>query len=293
MDSRVCPPPALPLARDFPCSDGHVISTYEYLPAAEVQASGSTVIFLHGIQSHAGWYSGSCGELASRGHRVLFVNRRGSGIDPVHRGDTPGWRRLILDIQEFLMDDQKLHPGGGLRVLAGISWGGKIAAALASRCPDLLDGVALLCPGLAPKVGLPLLQRLKIGFTRLFRPQQPFPIPLDDPALFTGSQEWRSWLAQDSLSLKQATARFLVESVRLDIWLKWQCRGWKLPTLLLLAGQERIIDNERTKQQVQGLCEGPLTIHHYPEAHHTLEFEGKSVPWVENLDTWLKKLAPA
>jgi pimeloyl-ACP methyl ester carboxylesterase len=32
--------------------------------------------------------------------------------------------------------------------VVGISWGGKLAAAIARRNPELIDGLGMICPGL-------------------------------------------------------------------------------------------------------------------------------------------------
>lgn len=244
------------------------------------------MVFLHGIQSHAGWYTGSCNELAAKGHHILFLNRRGSGKDPVRRGDLPGWRRLVLDVREFLQNQQQKHPGGRW-FLGGISWGGKIASAVAARCPDLIEGLILVCPGLVPLVSPPLSKRLAIVLSSLFWPAKQFAIPLADPALFTSHSLWQAYLCKDEDSLRTATARFFVNSVRLDIWFRFSCRGWKVPTLLLLAGNDRIVNNKATRDRIGDLAQGPTRIVEYPNANHTLEFEGPEVPWINDLDQWL------
>src|SRR5207247_2300063 len=129
-----------------------------------------------------------------------------------------------------------------------ISWGGKLATALSRRHPGLVDGLALLCPGFFAKVRLSLWQRVGIAAARLVRPGKLFPIPLNDPELFTDSPRWQEFIRNDPLALRRATARLLVESVRLDGYLRW-IRGYvRLPVLLMLAEHDRIIDNERTRQ---------------------------------------------
>lgn len=288
MAERCCPPEPLSAPEHFTCSDGHKVSYYEYLPAS-AEPYSTHIVFLHGIQSHAGWYTGSCKELAAKGHHVLFLNRRGSGRDMVRRGDAPGWRRLVKDVQEFLLDQQQKHPGGRW-ILGGISWGGKVAAAVAARCPDLIEGLVLLCPGLVPIVSPPLSTRLSILFSSLFFPTQQYPIPLDDPALFTSSLSWQRFLDSDPDALKKASARFLVQSVRLDLWFRLNCRGWKVPTLLFLGLQEKIVNNKATRERIEDLAQGSIQVIEYPAAHHTLEFEGPEVPWVEDLDSWLGKI---
>ncbi len=290
MAERSCPPDPLGASQPFSCSDGHQLAFYEYLPPC-LKPPSTYIVFLHGIQSHAGWYSGSCKELASKGHHVLFLNRRGSGKDTVRRGDIPGWRRLVLDVREFLLDQQQKHPGGRW-FLGGISWGGKVAAAVAARCPDLIEGLILLCPGLVPLVSPPLSKRLAIVFSSLFWPKKQFDIPLADPALFTNHPLWQDFLREDEDSLRTASAWFFVQSVRLDIWFRFICRGWKVPTLLLLAENDRIVHNKATRARIGDLALGPTTVMEYPNAHHTLEFEGPKVPWVNDLDKWLGGLFP-
>src|SRR5262249_18499220 len=135
--------------------------------------------------------------------------------------------------------------------LLAISWGGKLAVALQRRHPGLIDGIALLCPGLFARVGPSLRQRLGIAWSRLVAPRRLFPIPLNDPELFTATPRWQQFIRDDPHSLRQATARFLVESVRLDGYLRFVPWHVRVPVLLLLAERDRVIDNERTRRYVE------------------------------------------
>src|SRR4051794_22879659 len=96
------------------------------------------VVYLHGIQSHGGWYEGSCSHLARAGFDVYFLDRRGSGLNEQARGDTPSFRRLIDDPAEFLRWLKKEKPAAKTILLA-VSWGGKLAAVLQRRHPGLTD----------------------------------------------------------------------------------------------------------------------------------------------------------
>ncbi len=157
-------------------------------------------------------------------------------------------------------------------VLLGISWGGKPAVALQRRHPGLVDALALLCPGFRSRVGPSLRQRLGILWTRIRQPDRLLPIPLADPELFTATPRWLEFLRNDPLALHQATARFLVESARLDGYLRFAVRQVRVPVLLQLAGRDRIIDNAGTRK-FAARFPTVLEIHEYPDAHHTLEFE--------------------
>ena len=115
--------------------------------------------------------------------------------------------------------------------LSSVSWGGKIAVALERRHPGLVDGLILLCPGFFPKIQPPLGERIRTFFARLIRPKTLFPIPLNDPELFTATPRWLDFLRGDPLSLHQATARFMIESARLDAYLRFTPKYVHVPTL--------------------------------------------------------------
>jgi alpha-beta hydrolase superfamily lysophospholipase len=174
--------------------------------------------------------------------------------------------------------------------LLAISWGGKLAAALQRRHPGLVDGLALLCPGFCPRVAPSRSERLKILWARLTAPQRLFPVPLNDPELFTATPRWQQFVRDDPLALREATARLLVESARLDGYLLWAARAVRAPALLLLAERDRVIDNARTRAFV-GRFPAETEIIEYPGAHHTLEFEPDPEPWLGDLLAWLGRRA--
>jgi alpha-beta hydrolase superfamily lysophospholipase len=253
------------------------------------------VVFIHGIQSHAGWYEASCTRISRAGFEVFFLDRRGSGMNAADRGDARGgFRRLLDDIAEFLTALPRTAPHGHsvarLPVfLAAISWGGKLAVALERRHPGLVDGLVLLCPGFFARVRPPLAQRLWILLCRPLRPRKRFPVPLNDPELFTANPRWQQFLRDDPLRLHQATARLLIESARLDGYLRFVPKYVHVPVLVLLAGQDRIIRNDRTRAFVERFATPDKQVIEYPGAHHTLEFEPDPDQFIGDVLNWLEK----
>jgi alpha-beta hydrolase superfamily lysophospholipase len=261
---------------------------YRHYPAAGEERAH--VVCVHGIQSHGGWYTTSCRRLAEAGFNVTFLDRRGSGLNERDRGDAPSFRRLIDDLAEFLRELPR-SPRKPVFV-AAISWGAKVATALQRRYPGLTDGLALLCPGYCPIVRPPLRQRLAILACRVPAPRRLFPVPLSDPQLFTANPHWQQFIRDDPLGLRQATARLLLESVRLDAYLRFVPRHVKVPVLVLLAGRDRIIDNARTRRFVSRLASADRSIIEYPTAHHTLEFEPNPDPFINDVKQWLENHLP-
>lgn len=268
----------------FTAGDGYVWRYRHYPSAPRPRAR---VVIIHGVQSHAGWYEHSCTYLSQVGYDVFFLDRRGSGMNEEARGDAPGFRRLLDDLAEFLRW-LKEQDAGPPTFLVAISWGGKLAAALQRRHPGLVDGLTLLCPGFFPRVAPSVKQRLAILWSRLVAPRRLFPIPLNDPELFTASPRWQQFIRDDSLSLRRATARFLIESVRLDGYLRVVPSHVRVPVLLLLAEHDRIIDNAPTRRFVERFATTDRTVIEYPGAHHTLEFEPDPDRHLRDLVSWLE-----
>jgi alpha-beta hydrolase superfamily lysophospholipase len=281
-EPRTLDEPGRPMLHTATASDGYRWHYRRYAPPAEPVGR---VIFLHGIQSHGGWYPRSCSQIAAAGHEVFFLDRRGCGLNKEARGDLPSFRRALDDIAEFL----RTLPTDKPRLLGAISWGGKLGVALQYRQPGLVDGLALLCPGLFPVIRPGFFTRMRIGRCALSTPRRRFPIPLNDPTLFTESERWREFLRTDPLALHEATARMLFQSNSLDLYLRRAWKWVKIPSLLMLAGRDRIIDNAKTRRYVKRFP-GPTQVIEYPESHHTLEFEPEGHPFVGDLLLWMKSV---
>ncbi|MFW6154079.1 MAG: alpha/beta fold hydrolase [Planctomycetota bacterium] len=242
-----------------------------YRPAAVVRPP---VLLLHGIASHPGWFETSARALAAAGHVVYSVTRRGSGTNTDDRGHARSVDQLLDDLDRAV--DTAVADSGRRRVhLVGISWGGKYAAcwALDPARAERLGAMVLVAPGLAARVTLPLELRLAVAVCAVLLPRRRFPIPLNDPALFTDTPEGRRFIADDPHRLTRATARFLAVSRLMDRRLAAAATGAiETPTTLLLAERDRIIDNRATATLLQRLTDGSLRTSVLPGAH-TLAFE--------------------
>src|SRR2546422_30308 len=119
--------------------------------------------------------------------------------------------------------------------------------------------------------------------------------------MMSRSSWWRGWprgvpsakrAGQRTPSRRLALpARFLVDSVRLDRYLKVAPKYVHVPVLLLLAERDRILDNARTRQYVEEFATTDKTIIEYPDAHHTLEFEPEPERFIKDVTDWLERHA--
>lgn len=271
-------------------SDGYPIVCHEWSPP-EGLTPKAKIMILHGIQSHAGWYQNLAKTLAFKGIEVLMPDRRGSGQNKLDRGHAQNSGRLIQDIDEIRRAwlRSQVDPSIIKPAIAGISWGGKLAAAAVVAHPDAFEGLALIAPGLFAQVRPPFLTQLKIAFCAIFSPKTLFEIPLSNPALFTDQAGWQDFIATDPQTLHYATARFFIVSRSLDLQLNHFRKRILVPLLLQIAGCDRIIRNVKTIEYFQKIKSLKKFLIEYPKAHHTLEFEPAptSNQYAEDLAEWL------
>jgi acylglycerol lipase len=277
-----------PRAETQVASDGYPIHVAVWPASGPVKGR---VVMLHGVQSHGGWYHTLCRTLSEAGYETHFPDRRGSGANRQDRGHAPSSYRLLDDIAERL---KMLREADGSTPIAltGISWGGKLAVITAARCPDGVDALALICPGLHPRVGVPARERLKIAWAWLTDRRKTFPIPLSDPALFTANPDGQAFIASDGLGLHAGTAGLLAASVFIDRGVRRALPKVRQPVLLMLAEDDRIVDNARTLESFEKMA-GSDDRHliEYPGAHHTLEFEPDPTRYARDLIGWLDRIA--
>ena len=276
---------------EFVVSDGRRLSWQKWPPSSSVRGY---VVALHGIQSHAGWYEYSSRRLAEAGFEVCFLDRRGSGRNPEARGDALHADRLVHDVTQFLAEMRSRrdrdNPGSPV-VLQAVSWGGKLASVVASRRPDLVDGLALLYPGLKSRVRPGWWARVRLGLARRLEIRDKLvEIPLRDPALFTGDPDWQRFIRNDPLALREVTVGFLLANQDLDREVDLAVTRIACPLLLMLAGGDRIIDNVASRELFGRFGSEQKRLLEYRDAAHTLEFESAREEFIADLLGWLDEL---
>ena len=270
--------------KQYAARDGARLWYREWVPASP----RAVVVCVHGIQSHSGWFVDSCRALAQRGNAVFSLDRRGSGRNEADRGHVGRWQTLTDDIADFF--GAATPPYWSLpRRLVGISWGGKLAACFAAQRPHTVESLILVAPGLTPRVVHTVWEMVQIACAAAFRPRERFRIPIDRPEMFTNTPEKIEFIRTDPLALRECTARFFVESVRMDRFLRRNVPRIKVPALLLLAKDDPIIDNRRCVDLFKAFGSPHKRIKEYANVGHTLEFERDISFLVAALTEWMEK----
>jgi acylglycerol lipase len=279
------PPLTPPAFQRWTMSDRYTLRGRVWPPTCP--NSPHAVIYLHGIQSHGGWFEWSASRLAQHGQPVILPDRRGSGLNHAARGDTPSAERWLLDVDELATWAREEYGVGGFDVV-GVSWGGKLALAWTLRHAECVSRLLLIGPGLFPAVDIGRWNRFRIGLSLSTGGKRTFAIPLGDPGLFTDNPKGQGFIAGDPLKLTRATARFFWHSRRLDRRLLRTAAGaLQAETMLVLAGEDRIIRNQPTEAWLQRVAGRSAQVVTFPDAAHTLEFAAAPEGFRDVIDGWV------
>lgn len=225
--------------RDCTTGDGYTLKYRSW----QSGPSDTLVVTLHGVLTHSGWFHEMADDLMARGIHTIGHDRRGSGLNEGMRGDCEGPDQLLDDLRALVAPHRPNY-----RRIVYIGWclGSCIALHEMLRNDDAGEGLILMSPDIFE---CHLDEKVRTTFsdpkwdTRTL-PRLRVPIPVE---IYTQSDYLETFIKRDTLKLKEFTPRFLRASMRLKEDLETQFARFVKPSMLLLAGRDRIIDNAKTR----------------------------------------------
>jgi len=247
--------------------------------------SKAVLIYLHGVQSHSGWLNQFGENLSSKGIDVYAPDRRGSGQSGFLLGEISDYRVLLRDVSDFIDFVREHEPNKEVH-LAGLCWGARLCLPLCADPAQKIASVILVSPGLYAKVDYSFTEKIAIGWARLISPNKKFSLPLED-SYFTQNPRFLNFIKEDPYSLRQVSARFLIETLKLNALAIKSLNKVSIPLLVLLAGEDQIVDTDRSFQVFSKLKLKEKEIKIYPTMRHTLEFEEENNLFFEDVTRWV------
>ncbi len=263
-----------------------VASGYDIAVRIYGQAGNKTpVVMTHGLQSHSGWFAQSAALMATQGHPVYAVDRRGSGLSKGPRGDMKAFDEMVDDLL-IVADDVARQHGTRQFFLLGHCFGAIPATAFAIRHPDRIAGLVLTTPGIYTQTSLPLNQMLRIFFSRSGHRDYLIPSPLD-PSEFTELAPFETFIRSDPLALRAATGDFYYQVHRARKYIRANIDRIEMPVFMAIAGEDPISDNKRNIDFFEELPADDKMMINYEDARHILEFSPERERFLNDLAFWL------
>jgi len=250
---------------------------YNYWPT---RPDAPCAIYLHGLESHMGWFFNMAEYLNSKGVNVYALDRRGSGLNKESCKDF--CHKLISgDVKTFVELVRDEHPDSKV-FLIGLCLGGKIAVDFVNSNQESLDGLILISPSFKSRLKFHIKDILSI----LFKPNSMIKIPIEDN-MFTSNEKYLRHIKHDPLRLHYIPACHLLEIKKMDKSVKAAAGTIRIPVLLMLAGIDNIIDTGFAKRWYRKLPSKDKTLSVYKDFHHILTFEEDPGSVMKEISDWI------
>ncbi|MGO9470245.1 MAG: lysophospholipase [Isosphaeraceae bacterium] len=244
------------------------------------------VIIAHGFGEHSGAYERVAAALgAAVGVDVIAPDFRGHGLSPGRRGVVRAFDELTGDLQG-VVDWSARERLPGPHFLLGHSNGGQVALRLMLRQPASIAALILSNPALRVAMPIPPA-KLKVG--RFLLKYAPWITLRGDlrPGLLTRDLAIQEEHRSDPLRHGRMSAPLffgMVEGGEMAIARAGEIR---LPTLLLVGGQDPIIDPASAREFFDRMGSVDKTMHFYPKMLHEPMSEVGREQVFDDLTRWL------
>ena len=217
-----------------------------------------SVIYCHGMQSHQAWFVDTALALTKLGITVYTLDRPGSGRSDSEDGipaHVSSYQLFLDALRLMIFHANRDSPKHALYVW-GNSYGGKVVAAIADDSTLPISGLIFTTPGICVNKSK-IKRRFSLLSFLLASHKAYFPsfIPEDQgdraAGLFTGDEHYAAFIREDSLSLREFTKQYFLETIKLDRHVSKHAKNIQTPTLLLLLDHDAMMDNRKTEQFFQ------------------------------------------
>lgn len=267
----------------YTASDGDNIAMQDW-PLPDGLALRGMVLIVHGLGEHAGRHDALAKRLNSWGFAVRGYDQYGHGESGGGRGLLPTPARLVDDLADIIDSTRLRMPSGAPLIVLGHSMGGLVAGRLVSLGLRRVEGLVMSSPVLDP--GLSPLQKLLLATLPHVAPNLTVGNGLDvaflshDPQVVDAYR--RDPLVHDRVSGRMG--RFIADAAAATVA---SAPGWKVPTLLIYAGDDRIVDPAGARAFAAAAPPAMVTTKAFDGLYHELFHEPDPVPVYEVLRRWL------
>jgi alpha-beta hydrolase superfamily lysophospholipase len=269
----------------FTASDGDNLAVQDwYLPEGARQRG--SVLVVHGLGEHAGRYDVLARTLNDWGFAVRSYDQYGHGESDGTRGGLPHPNRLLDDLADLVESTRVRNPGLPLIVI-GHSMGGLVAASFVARTLHAVDGLVLSSPALAMRLGP--VQRLLMAVVPRLAPNLTVGNGVDPKFLSHDRRVVQAYLNDPRVHdrISGRLARFMAEEEAL---VRARAPSWNVRTLLMYAGDDRIVDPAGSEFFAASAPTTMLTTRRFDRLYHEILNEQEPAPVYNCLRQWLDAL---
>lgn len=267
----------------FVANDGDRVVIQDWPLASGIPQRG-TVIIVHGLGEHAGRYEHVAEHLNAWGFAVRGYDQCGHGESGGARGSLPTDSRLLDDLADIIDSTRASMRKGLPLILLGHSMGGLVVGRFVSLGIRPVSALIMSSPAL--DAGMNALQKWLVALLPKIAPNLRIGNGLNphfishDPAVVAAYQQ--DPMVHDRISAR--LARFIAEAGPQTLA---RAAHWTVPTLLLYAGDDRLLNPQGSRRFAAAAPKGVVTSVCFDDLYHEIFNELDAEPVFAELKRWL------
>ncbi len=249
-----------------------------------------TLVLLHGLGAHSGWFIDMGESLHARGLTVCVMDQRGFGRSEGPRGHVRDGGVYPRDITAFLTMLRSERPDSRLFILGhsmGAIFALHVAAADAARPQPLLSGVALMNPWIADVAKVSPLTVAGLVVTGMMGSAKPF-AGAGGTETMTTNPEAIAMLNADTYWVRAESASFLYQVTRMRLAALARARQVRAPALVIQCGADKAVKPAASRKLFDTLACPDKAWKTYQGFAHDCEFEPGRAVLDDDLAQWIK-----
>ncbi len=249
-------------------------------------------MIVHGLAEHSGRYAPTAAYFSERDYAVFALDHRGHGQSPGRRVHVGSFAELRWDLAAMLAEARARVPGAPVFLL-GHSQGGLVVLDQVLDDPRGLAGAVVI----SPLLGVHAAQRAPAWVAALARvlsrvwPSVLFPNRVDPASLSRDPAVGAAYMA-DPLVSHAVSPRWFTSVGEAMARVHEAAPRLALPTLLLAAGEDRIVD---ALKSAQFAARSPAALLEFAREdgfrHEMLNEPERAQVW-ERVERWLRRFLP-
>lgn len=267
----------------YTATDGDNLAIQDWPLPEELELRG-VVVLVHGLGEHAGRYDQVARRLNSWGFAVRGYDQYGHGESGGIRGGVPVADRLVDDLAD-VMDSTRARMDPSLPlILFGHSMGGLVAACLVGLGRFRVEGLVLSSPAFDP--GLSGFQKFLLSTLPRLAPNFTLSNGLNPEFLSHNRQVVRAYKKDSRVHnrISARLARFIADA---GPQVLARARDWRVPTLLMYAGADKLVDPGGSRAFAAASPEQVVTSRCFGHMYHEIFNEPDAQLVFDLLKRWL------
>ena len=271
--------------------DGTQLTVRDW-PLAGGAVARATVLIVHGLGEHSGRYAALARQLNDWGFAVRAYDQFGHGLSGGTRGALTSDMRLLDDLAAVLDATRATMPRDQSLVLLGHSLGGLVASDFVASGLRNVDALVLSSPALA--LHLSGVQKALMASLPKLLPNLRVANGVQSRHLSHDPAVVKAYDA-DALQHNRISARLARYMAEGGLRVQAKARNWCVPTLLLWAGQDKLVDPAGSQAFAEHVPLKVLQAQCFEEAYHEIFNESTELaaPVLARLRAWLDQQFPA